>query len=121
MAKDYALKKLHSKEKIIICGCDAISGLLIHYLLDELFGRDEYIILHRFQQELEEEYEWTLDEPISDSFIIKKWFNHCKERIITTCWDWDKTVKAIEDAKLKDTVRLYKFCDYAYINNELPF
>lgn len=121
MAKDYALKKLHSKERIIICGCDAISGLLIHYLLDELFGRDEYIILHRFQQELEEEYEWTLDEPIADSLIIKEWFNNRNERIITTCWDWDRTMKAINNAKLEDTVRLYKFCDYAYINNELPF
>ena len=40
MPKDYALRKLHSKEeKIIFCGCDAISGLLMHYLLDELFGR----------------------------------------------------------------------------------
>lgn len=43
MPKDYALRKLHSKEeKVIFCGCDAISGLLIHYLLDELFGRGEY-------------------------------------------------------------------------------
>lgn len=50
MAKDYALRKLYSKEKVIFCGCDAISGLLIHYLLDELFGRNEYLILHRFQK-----------------------------------------------------------------------
>ena len=49
MPKDYALRKLHSKEeKVIFCGCDAISGLLIHYLLDELFGRGEYKILHRY-------------------------------------------------------------------------
>jgi hypothetical protein len=49
MPKDYALRKLHSKEeKVIFCGCDAISGLLIHYLLDELFGRGEYKILHHY-------------------------------------------------------------------------
>lgn len=49
MPKDYALRKLHSKEeKIIFCGCDAISGLLMHYLLDELFGRGEYKILHHY-------------------------------------------------------------------------
>lgn len=120
MAKEYALKKLYSKERIIICGCDAISGLLIHYLLDELFGRNEYKIVHRFQQELESEWDWIIDEPISDSLIIKEWFNHCKERILTTCWDWDRTLKAIKESQIEE-VRLYKFCDYQYINNILPF
>ena len=121
MAKEYALKNLYSKERIIICGCDAISGLLIHYLLDELFGRGEYAILLRFHQELEKEWEWTLDEPIPDDVLINNWFNHRPERIITTCWDWDRTMNAIREAKLKDTVRLYKFCDYAYISKDLPF
>ena len=121
MAKEYALKKLYSKERIIICGCDAISGLLIHYLLDELFGRNEYIILHSFRFELEKEWEWTLDDPIPDSFIIKEWFNNREERILTTCWDWERTIEAINEAKLKDVVRLYKFCDYAYISKDLPF
>lgn len=61
MPKDYALRKLHSKEeKVIFCGCDAISGLLIHYLLDELFGRDEYKILHRY--DLQQDWEWTTRE-----------------------------------------------------------
>lgn len=121
MAKDYALKKLHSKERIIICGCDAISGLLIHYLLDELFGRDEYVILHRFQQELQKDWDWIYDEDIDDDIVIKQWFTNRLERIITTCWDWERTVKAINDANINDSVRLYKFCDYAYINTELPF
>ena len=113
MPKDYALKKLHSKERIIICGCDAISGLLIHYLLDELFGSDEYTILHRFQQELEKKWHWAYDEDIEDDILVKQWFN--------TCWDWDRTIKAVKDADLKDTVRVYKFCDCVYINTELPF
>lgn len=121
MPKDYALKKLHSKERIIICGCDAISGLLIHYLLDELFGRDEYTILHRFQQELEKKWHWVYDEDIEDDILVKQWFNTRIERILTTCWDWDRTIKAVKDADLKDTVRVYKFCDCVYINTELPF
>lgn len=64
MPKDYALRKLHSKEKVIFCGCDAISGLLIHYLLDELFGRNEYKILHRYDLQLQEEWKWILDDLI---------------------------------------------------------
>lgn len=60
MPKDYALRKLHSKEeKVIFCGCDAISGLLIHYLLDELFGRGEYKILHRYDLQLQQDWKWT--------------------------------------------------------------
>lgn len=87
MPKDYALRKLHSKEeKIIFCGCDAISGLLIHYLLDELFGRGEYKILHHYDLRLQKEWEWTIDEPIPDKDIIKEWFLCEPERIITTCW-----------------------------------
>lgn len=121
MAKEYALKKLYSTEKIIICGCDSISELLIHYLLDELFGRNEYITLDELQQKLELEWDWIVDDPISDSLIIKEWFNNCEERILTTCWDWERTLKAIDDAKIEDSIRLYKFCEKAYVNNMLPF
>lgn len=120
MAKECALKKLHSKERVIICGCDAISGLLIHYLLDELFGRDEYTILHRFQQELQKNWDWIYDDDIDDDIIIKQWFNTRIERILTTCWDWERTMKAIEEAQIEE-VRLYKFCDCQYINKTLPF
>lgn len=92
MPKDYALRKLHSKEeKVIFCGCDAISGLLIHYLLDELFGRGE--ILHRYDLQLQQDWEWTIDEPDKD--IIKEWFFKEPERIITTCWDYERTLKAV--------------------------
>ena len=119
MLKDYALRKLHSKEKCIFCGCDAISGLLIHYLLDELFGRGEYKILHRYELQLQDAWEWTIDEPIPDKDIIKTWFYEEPERIITTCWDYERTIKAIESAQITD-VRVYKFCDYVHIK-ELPF
>lgn len=62
MPKDYALRKLYSKEKVIICGCDAISGLLIHHQLDELFGRCEYKILHQYDLQLQKDWEWNTDE-----------------------------------------------------------
>lgn len=91
MPKDYALRKLHSKEeKIIFCGCDAISGLLMHYLLDE---------------------------PIPDKDIIKEWFFCEPERIITTCWDYERTLKAVEDAQISS---VYEFCKYKHIT-DLPF
>lgn len=77
MPKDYALRKLYSK--VIICGCDAISGLLI------------------------------LDEPIPDKDIIKEWFFEEPER--TTCWDYERTLKAVYDARITN-VRIYKFCEY---------
>lgn len=120
MPKEYALRKLHSKDKCIFCGCDGISGLLIHYLLDELVGRDEYLILHRFLIHLEDEWEWTLDEYIPDKDIIKEWFSNRSERIITTCWDYERTIQAVKDAGIKN-VRIYKFCEYTYIEEELPF
>lgn len=120
MPKDYALRKLHSKEeKIIFCGCDAISGLLMHYLLDELFGRGEYKILHRYDLRLQQEWEWTIDEPIPDKDIIKEWFFKEPERIITTCWDYERTLKAVEDAQITN-VRVYEFCKYKHIT-DLPF
>lgn len=120
MPKDYALRKLHSKEeKIIFCGCDAISGLLMHYLLDELFGRGEYKILHHYDLRLQKEWEWTIDEPIPDKDIIKEWFFCEPERIITTCWDYERTLKAVEDAQISD-VRVYEFCKYKHIT-DLPF
>lgn len=119
MAKDYALRKLYSKEKVIFCGCDAISGLLIHYLLDELFGRNEYLILHRFQKELEEKWQWTIDDDIPDKTILEEWFNNRNERIITTCWDYERTLKAVEDAQISN-VRVYEFCKYKHIT-DLPF
>lgn len=120
MPKDYALRKLHSKEeKIIFCGCDAISGLLMHYLLDELFGRCEYKILHQYDLQLQKDWEWNTDEPIPDKDIIKEWFFEEPERIITTCWDYERTLKAVYDARITN-VRIYKFCEYKYIT-DLPF
>lgn len=120
MPKDYALRKLHSKEeKVIFCGCDAISGLLIHYLLDELFGRGEYKILHRYDLQLQQDWEWNTDEPIPDKDIIKEWFFKEPERIITTCWDYERTLKAVEDAQINN-VRVYEFCKYKHIT-DLPF
>ena len=75
MPKDYALRKLHSKEeKIIFCGCDAISGLLMHYLLDELFGRGEYKILHHYDLRLQKE-----DAQISNVRV----YEFCKYKHIT--------------------------------------
>ena len=32
MPKDYALRKLHSKEKIIFCGCDAIEVSIRYFI-----------------------------------------------------------------------------------------
>ena len=119
MAKDYALRKLYSKEKVIFCGCDAISGLLIHYLLDELFGRDEYIILHHLDLKLQDEWEWNTDEPIADKEILNEWFTNRTERIITTCWSYERTLTAVEDAHITN-VRVYEFCKYNYIT-DLPF
>lgn len=111
MPKDYALRKLYSKEKVIICGCDAISGLLIHHQLDELFGRCEYKILHQYDLQLQKDWEWNTDEPIPDKDIIKEWFFEEPERIITTCWDYERTLKAVYDARITN-VRIYKFCEY---------
>lgn len=34
----------------------ALSGLLMHYLLDELFGRGEYKILHHYDLRLQKEW-----------------------------------------------------------------
>lgn len=119
MAKDYAIRKLHSKEKVIFCGADAISGLLLHYLLDELFGRNEYIILHHYDLQLQKEWKWNIEDPISDAAIIKEWFNTRPERIITTCWDYERTLKAVEDAHITD-VRVYEFCLYKHVT-DLPF
>lgn len=115
------LTALHNckEEKIIFCGCDAISGLLMHYLLDELFGRGEYKILHHYVLRLQKEWEWTIDEPIPDKDIIKEWFFCEPERIITTCWDYERTLKAVYDARITN-VCIYKFCEYKYIT-DLPF
>lgn len=112
-------RTLHSEEKIIICGCDTISGLLIHYLLDKLFGRSEYKILHHYNLQLQKDWEWTIDKPIPDKDIIKEWFFKEPESIITTYWDYKRTLKAVEDAQITN-VRIYNFCEYKYIT-DLPF
>lgn len=111
MPKDYALRKLYSK--VIICGCDAISGLLIHHQLDELFGRCEYKILHQYDLQLQKDWEWNTDEPIPDKDIIKEWFFEEPERIITTCW---------EPSKLYMMHELLMCASTSFVNiTDLPF
>ena len=41
------------------------------------------------------------------------------QRIITTCWDYERTLKAVEDAQISN-VRVYEFCKYKHIT-DLPF
>ena len=115
MSLEYAVNKINSMDdKIIICGCDAFSGLVIHYVLDQLFGREGYMLVHHFQKELEDELQWGADEPIPDKYILGAWEKYNKTRILTTCWDYERTLEALKDSGIQTGIRVYKFCDVNY-------
>lgn len=112
---EYAVNKIADmNDKIIICSCDAFSGLLIHYTLDQLIGREGYQLVHHFQKELEDEWQWADGEPINDKAILQEWEQRNKTRILTTCWSYERTLEALKGSGIQTGIRVYKFCDVNY-------
>lgn len=83
----------------------------------------DYSVMHSLYKEYQLNYlNATIEEAeIPDSEMIKFWIQETNYPIISTCWDYERTVKAVKEAKLDTTIRIYDWMPKTEINDSLPF
>lgn len=90
------LEELKTKtDKIIICNCDAFSGILIHKQLIDLFGKGCFKTIHSLMV--------THPEASCEDLAVNAM--HLPEFIITTCWD-ERSTKILFEGY---NIRIYSF------------
>ena len=121
------LDKIKEKNcRVIVCNVDGISGYffkaLILEVLEKKFYWEYYSLIHSLYKDYQQYIGGTLEESeIPDSEMIKFWIQNTKYPIISTCWDYERTIKAVKEAKLDTTIRIYDWMPKTEVNESLPF
>lgn len=111
--------------RVIVSNVDGISGYFFTSVMLNILGVESYWMDYSLIHSLYKNYQWhiggTLEESeIPDSEMIKFWIQETNYPIISTCWDYERTVKAVKEAKLDTTIRIYDWMPKTEIST-LPF
>ena len=117
------LDKIKEKNcRVIVTNVDGISGYFFKSIIFNILGEEsywkDYSLVHSLYTKFQHYIGGTLEE-IPDSEIIKFWMQQTNYLIISTCWDYERTIKAVKDAQVSN-VRIYEFCRSTTIT-DFPF
>lgn len=121
------LAKIQEKNcRVIVSNVDGISGYFFASMMLNILGFEsywkDYSLIHALYKEYQQHIGGTLEESeIPDSEMIKFWIQNTNYPIISTCWDYERTIKAVKEAKLDTTIRIYDWMPKTEVNESLPF
>lgn len=121
------LDKIRLKNcRIVISSVDGISGYFFRSIILDILGYNafwnDYSVMHSLYKEYQQFIEGTIEEnEIPDSKMIKFWIQNTNYPIISTCWNYERTIKAVKEAQLDTTIRVYDWMPKTEINESLPF
>lgn len=121
------LAKIQEKNcRVIVSNVDGISGYFFKSIIFNVLGVEsyweDYSLIHSLYKDYQRYIGGTLEESeIPDSEMIKFWIQETNYPIISTCWDYERTVKAVKEAKLDTTIRIYDWMPKTEVNDSLPF
>lgn len=121
------LTKIQEKNcRVIVSNVDGISGYFFASMMLNLLGTEsywkDYSLIHALYREYQQYIGGTIEESeIPDSEMIKFWIQNTHYPIISTCWDYERTIKAVKEANLDTTIRIYDWMPKTEVNESLPF
>lgn len=121
------LTKIQEKNcRVIVSNVDGISGYFFASMMLNLLGVEsywkDYSLIHSLYKDYQRYIGGTLEESeIPDSEMIKFWIQNTNYPIISTCWDYERTIKAVKEAKPDATIRIYDWMPKTEVNDSLPF
>lgn len=121
------LTKIQEKNcRVIVSNVDGISGYFFASMMLNLLGTEsywkDYSLIHALYGVYQQYIGGTIEESeIPDSEMIRFWIQNTHYPIISTCWDYERTIKAVKEANLDTTIRIYDWMPNTEVNESLPF
>lgn len=121
------LDKIREKNcRVVVSNVDGISGYFFKPVMLNILGVEsywkDYSLIHALYIDYQRYIGGILEESeIPDSEMIKFWIQETNYPIISTCWNYERTIKAVKEAKLDVTIRVYDWMPKTEINDSLPF